>query len=146
MTNYASVTDVVSVGLQANVLSRLQPSQQLACIVDASSEADAHFRGRWGYTMVPLLAWDALITGAVARLAAFKMICVSGINPDSVDYKIGRQLFDDAMETLNDIQRQQLHPNVTLANGALPGQQQPNVVSYSVVNLATGGTASNRGW
>ena len=146
MTNYATTTDVVSVGLQQNVIARLAPSQIAACLTEASSEADGHFRGRWGYNMVPLLQWDALITGAVARLAAFKMVVVSGINVDGNDYKLARVMFDDAMNTFNEIQRQQLHPIVTLANGALPGQQQPKVVSFSVINLANGAKARNRGW
>jgi hypothetical protein len=145
-TNYATQNDVVSVGLQANVLARCQPSQVAACLKEAADEADGHFRGRWGYTAVPLLAWDSAVTGATARLAAFKIVCVAGINPDSQDYKLARQMFADAMEFFNAVQRQQMHPNVTLASGALPGQQQPNVVSFSVVNLATGGTAPNRGW
>ena len=146
MTLYAQVSDVVSVGMQANVVARLQPSQQQACLADASSEGDAHFRGRWGYDNVPLLAWDPVITGAVARVAAYRMVLVAGINVDSADYKLAEKLYASGRETFDMIQRQQLHPIVTLANGQLPGQQQPRVISFSVINLATGAKAARRGW
>ena len=145
-TLYASTTDVVSVGLQANVLARALPSQVTACLIEASDEADGYMRGRWGMSAVPLLVWDNSIRGNVARMAAFKIVNVISINPDSDDYKRADKMRAMAEDFFDEVQRQQRHPLVTLASGQPPGQQQPGISTVSVVNLATGGTQANRGW
>jgi len=148
MAVYATTQDLVNLGVQPNVIAKLAPSQVAAILQSASDEADSFGRGRWGYNALPLLAWDTGWTRAVAKLAAFEVIRVGGVNPESQDYKLARIGWDDAREYFNGVQRQQVHPQVTLAPAgtALPGQQQPFVMTSSVVNVATGARARNRGW
>jgi len=128
--------------LQSNLLDR----QVTAVCQAASDEADGHFRGRWGYSAVPLLTWDSSITLNVARRSAYLLMLIRGMKPGGEDFKILSVVNAEALAFFNAVQRQQIHPLVTLANNTAPGGVQPSVITSSVVNLANGGSRRNRGW
>lgn len=144
---YASQLDLQAVGMPPQAFGQISQAQIAAALQNASDYVDSFLRARYGMASVPLLAWDSTITKATAKVAAYYLIVDGrGINPNSTDWTIVRTGYEDSVEYLNRIQRQQAHPNLTLAATGLPGSIQPNVVSSSVVNLASGGRASNRGW
>jgi hypothetical protein len=143
---YCAGSDILNLALPINTLQPLTQSQILAVCQAASDFADGFFRGRWGYSAVPLLAWDTSVTEAVAKVAAFRLMRLRGINTKSPDWPFYQGIYQEALDWLDKVQRQQAHPNVSLANAALPGQQQPKIVTSSVVDLSTGATARNRGW
>lgn len=143
---YCTGQDIINLALPVGNLAPLLPIQVSAICDAVGTFADAFFRGRWGYAAVPLVTWDSSITYATAQISAFRIMIVRGLKPDASDWKIYKAANDEGMDFLNKVQRQQMHPLVTLANGNAPGGQQPNVISSSVVDLSSGGTAANRGW
>ncbi len=147
---YASIQDLVNLGVQPQVLGRLQPSQITAILQSCSDRADGYGRARWGYTSCPLVTWDTDWTANVAKLAAYEVHGVAGTNPESNDFKLATLRKSEAEKYFSDVQHQHIHPLVTLgpAGGgvALPGQQQPLVMSSSVVDLASGRRARSRRW
>ena len=151
MGAYALQADLFNLGLPAAAMGNAgNPSVVPSATIDASLEANArlmddYFRGRWGMTAVPLAAWDTSITRVNCHLAAYDIMVVRGFSSDSDSNKDLRVRYQAALDWLDKVQRQQLHPLITLANGQT-GRQEPNLVSSSVVNIVSGATGPNRGW
>lgn len=147
---YCSGADIVALALPIPALRNLTSvgTDPVARACQTAGDfSDSFFRGRWGYTAVPLLAWDTFITRANAQIAAFWLMRgPRGLKPDSPEFAILKSEYDEAVKFLNDVQRQQAHPLVTLANANAPGGVQPNLITGSVVNLSSGAVARNRGW
>jgi phage gp36-like protein len=143
---YASQTDLANVGLSTNALGQLSQAQINATLQSASDYADTFFRARYGQAAVPFTQWDTSVTEAVAKIAAYRLVCLRGFNPNSAADLNFRVQNNDAVAWLNSVQRQQAHPLVTVAVANQPGSVQPNLNSFSVVNLANGGRAPTRGW
>lgn len=143
---YCAGQDLLNLALPIPALSPLVQAQVAAVCQAESDVADGYFRGRWGYSAVPLLAWDTSVTFAVARRAAFSLMRVRGLKPDGADWKLFESVHTEATAWLDKVQRQQAHPLVILANGSAPGGAQPIVISSSVVNLSNGCRAPTRGW
>jgi hypothetical protein len=144
---YASQADLLTVGMPAQALGQLSPAQIGGALQNASDKLDEGFRGRYGNGPSPLLlTWDSSITEAVAAIAAYKLMKVRGFDPDSGADSTFRDGYNDAMIFIGNVQRQQAHPVVTVAGTPLPGAVQPNLISSSVIDLASGRRAPNRGW
>ena len=142
---YATQADLTNVGLPAAAIVALTNAQITASLQSASDFADTFFRARWGQLAVPLLAWDTSVTEAVARIAALRLLRVRGYSPKSTADQQFQLGYDEAVEWLGKVQRQQAHPLVTLAlNATAP--ISPLLISSSVVNLSTGRSSGNRGW
>lgn len=140
---YASVPDLYTYGAPEKAFGQLTDAQKVAALAAASNDVDAFLRGRFE---LPLSAWDSSITEAACRIAAYNLLSVRGYNPASgADVNI-KDRRDQTMYWLGQVQRSQAHPNVTPAQSDSPNYDQPLVISSSVTNLATGGTARNRGW
>lgn len=142
---YATSTDLTNLGLPASALATLTPAQISATLQAASDFADTFFRARWGANSVPLLAWDTSVTEAVARIATLRLLRIRGYSPSSTADQRFQLGYDEAVDWLNKVQRQQAHPLVTLAQNAV-APVSPQLISSSVVNLASGKTSGNRGW
>jgi phage gp36-like protein len=144
---YAALSDFFTYGMPSQAQGQITNAQILAALQDASDELDGYFRGRFGDGPSPLLlAWDTQVTKAVCKIAAYNVISVRGYDPTSssdVSFKTNR---DEAIFWCEKVQRQQAHPIVTVAGTPLAGSVQPNLISSSVVNLATGARAPQRGW
>ena len=144
---YAAESDLVAVGMPPQSLGQLSPDQINAALQNASDKLDEGFRGRYGDGPSPLLlTWDSSIIEAVAQIAAYKLIKVRGYDPDSGADSTFRDGYMDAMQFIDRVQRQQAHPVVTVAGTPLAGAVQPNLISSSVINLANGRRAPQRGW
>ena len=143
---YATAVDVGNLGYPQQAFVQLTADQMTECTNAASDQCDTFFRGRWGYDAVPLLVWDFAVRLASARIAAFLMINVRGYKADSSADKNIKSGYDMAIEWLDQVQRQQKHPLVTLANNTSVGGAQPICSTFSVVDLSTGATGTNRGW
>jgi hypothetical protein len=143
---YCTGQDIINLALPVRSLSPLTQGQIVAACQAQSDRADGMMRGRYGTSALPLLTWDTAVTEAVAKMAAFALMRLRGMKPDSDDWKTFKSAADEGVDYFDMVQRQQMHPLVTLANGSAPGGAQPQVLSSSVVDLATGRTAANRGW
>lgn len=147
MSQYATVAEFFVYGLPASARGNLADADVSAALVAASGAADSYFRGRYGVDSVPLLAWDTDVTKWVCWIAAYDLLSgPRGYNAAAGADSNIRQRYDDAHVFLAMVQRQALHPSVTPQPAAGTTDIQPLVSSYSVVNLATGGTAARRGW
>lgn len=142
---YATATDLANVGCPAQALVTLTTAQITASLQVASDFADTFFRARWGQTAVPLLTWDTAVTQAVAKIATLQLLRIRGFSPNSTADQLFQRSYDDAVDWLNKVQRQQAHPLVTLAQNAAP-PLTPLLMTQSVVFVASGVTAKNRGW
>ena len=143
---YASISDLTTVGLLSTALGSLTPAQQNAALQNASDFADTFFRNRYGDGPSPILQppYDTQVVEAVAQIAAFRLVRMRGFNPE----RDGQFLdgYNIAVDWLNKVQRQQADPVVVLTTENLPGGSQPFNFTASVINLANGGRARNRGW
>jgi phage gp36-like protein len=144
---YASPFDLASVGFTPAARGQLTDNQIASALENASAFADSFLGQRYGTPPpggVVFVTWDAQLTQAVAQIAALRLVRMRGYDPDSdSSFQNG---YNEAVAYLNAVQRQQANVNGTLAASNLPGAQQPMVSTYSVVNLASGGIARQRGW
>ena len=144
MSQYGTTTDLVNYGLPATALGSLSATQQNDALVAASGVVDSYYGGRYA---LPLTAWDVPTTQATCKIAAwFLLSSTRGFNPAAGGDQAVRAGYEDAMRWLRDVQKQQAHPAVTPASNQIPNYNQPFVNSSSVVNVANGCTATNRGW
>ncbi len=132
MSSYATPSDLTQFAVNANALVGFTAGQQQAALDAASVLADSKLRGRYA---LPLVTWDVDLRRAVAVIAAYDMLVARGYNPgDGADDNL-RARYDDAMKWLDDVERQNTHPNVTPANGQTPQYDAPKVI-----------TSTRRGW
>jgi hypothetical protein len=142
---YAQQADLLNVGLPQQAIGQLNATQISTALQNASDELDGGFRGRYGDGPSPLLlTWDSSVTLATAQIAAYRLMVLRGMDPDSdSNFRTG---FLDAKQYIRDVQHQQLQPMVTVGGSPLPGSTQPICTSFSVIGLGTGRTGPSRGW
>ena len=104
---------------------------------------DSYFRGRYS---LPFIAWGQEVTECCAKLTAYHLLSVRGYNPAAAADVNIRDRYTDAIDWLNKVQRQAVHPNVTPQPSQTPQYNQPFVTSFSVISTATGQKAPQRGW
>jgi hypothetical protein len=143
---YAQQSDLLALVIRPQNLQPLTMGNVQPILQTVSDDMDGHFRGRWGYSAVPLIAWDSSITYYAAIESTVRLYELRGVSPKSEDDKWLEKWHKRWENFCNAVQRQQAHPLVTLANGTAPGGAQPIVTSSSVVNLANGASGPNRGW
>ncbi len=143
---YAAQQDVINVGFPATSFGTVTPAQVAAILQSVSDRMDGYFRGRWGYSAVPLVAWDEAVTETCAQIGAYRIAVVRGFNPGNKADKVLADQADAGWAWCLAVQHQQAHPLVTLANANAPGGAQPILSTKSVVNLSNGWAGRNRGW
>ena len=145
MAQYATVSDLTSIGLPATALGQMTLTQQNDALEEASREVDARLTGRYGVGRLPFITWDSIITGITARIAVYHILTVRGYNPAAGSDINIQNRYTIALRDCELIQKQQLHPVITL-QAMTTTFDQPVVLSSSVVNLQTGAPGVNRGW
>lgn len=143
-TQYAQTSNLFSIGIPQSAFGQLTTPQLNDALEEASREVDARVAGRYGLAALPFLTWDSIITGITVRIACYQLLSTRGYNPAAGADKGLMDRYQAAIADCVKIQKQQLHPLVTVTTP--PADVQPVVVTSSVVNLATGGAARNRGW
>lgn len=143
MSQYAQISDLFAKAMSPTARGSLTDAQLTACLVGASGEMDVYFNGRYA---LPLIQWDDVTTEKCCLIAYYRAMKLRGYNPEAGGDKSIKDDYDDAIKWCRQVQMQQAHPNVTPQPSQTPKYTQPSVNSSSVVNLATGDTAPNRGW
>ena len=144
MTQYAQISDLTTYGLPAVAIGpNLSPTTLNGILTAVSTKMDSYFRGRYA---LPFVTFDVDVVECCAKIAAFEVLRIRGYDPENAGDKAVKDGHDEAIKWLDKVQRQQAHPNVTPQPSQSPTYQQPFVQSQSVVNVATGQTAPNRGW
>lgn len=107
---YAVQTDLARVGLSPDLTANI-PS----ATIDAALEARSRFVGGYlaaaGYTL-PLVAWPADVTLCVCKLVAWDLMAgQSGIQPDQPGDATWKELRDEALAWLRDVQARRTRPD-----------------------------------
>lgn len=146
MSQYAAIADLYLYGFREEARGDLANAVLNAHLSAASTgPIDGHLGQRYGQ---PLASWTTEVTQWTAQIAAFTTAPVRGIAVDTPDYQVLKGVFDNVMRTLGRVQRGDYSPVGLVPVTAPPGTQayEPNVQSFSIVNLATGERGCNRGW
>jgi phage gp36-like protein len=142
--SYASLSDLTTFGLPATAIGpNFNTSQQQAFLDSASGEMDQFLGGRYS---LPLVTWPNTFAQYCSVIAAYHLLVTRGYNPAAGADPNFENRYKWALEQLRLIQNQQLHPVVTPTAASVAAVSQPFVFSSSVVDVATGCTAPNRGW
>lgn len=141
---YASLADLYKHGAPVRVFGQLDDATKTAGLVSASAKVATFLRARY---VLPLLTWDDSIVEATCKIATYDLLSVRGYNPAAGADPNIRDRYVDALVFLEKVQKSQAHPVITSTVSPVPTYvDQPMVLSSSVVNVATGGTATRRGW
>lgn len=145
MSQYAQISDLTTYGLPATALQSPNLPVQVVnnVLASVSNQMDSYFRGRYS---LPLIEWGVEVTDCCCKIAAYELLSVRGYNPAAAADVNIRDRYTDALDWLNKVQRQAVHPNVTPQPNQTPQFNQPFVTSFSVVSTATGQKARQRGW
>lgn len=104
---YASLIDLVNLGLPAAALANFADNVKLAHLEAASSEADGYIQKRWA---IPLSSWPKSLTMRVARMAAYTLLEVRGFNPANPADATVVKGYDDAIKWLEKVATGAIEP------------------------------------
>jgi phage gp36-like protein len=141
VTVYATLEDLAACGLPPAALSSIVPSVKQAALVKASAYADTFLGDR---VTLPLQApVDPTITDAVCQIAAWRLLCLRGFNPDNPGDAVVRQGYLDARDWLTRVANGQAKLNVIQGT---PPSVQPDISSNcprGYGDIYSGNPASN---
>jgi phage gp36-like protein len=146
MASYASPADFQNYGLLTAALKSLTNAQVVAALNEASDEVDSYLAARYP---LPLVAWGTTITKAACVIASWNLLSLRGFDPNNGIDQAVKMRYDDQIAWLTRVQKQMAHPQgieTTPSPSDSPQFLQPTVYSGSMVGIAYGNTARNRGW
>ena len=121
---YATLDDLDECGLPAGALSAIQPTVRQKALDKASAYADGFLRDQ---ATLPLTApYDPSLVDAVCQIAAWRLLCLRGFNPDNPGDQVIRQGWSDAVAWLTRVANQQVKLKLNQAQPIVP---QPDVFS-----------------
>jgi phage gp36-like protein len=124
VTVYATLADLEQCGLPPQALASIQPTVKQAALVKASAYADTFIGDA---VTLPLQApVDPTITDAVCQIAAWRLLCLRGFNPDNPGDAVVRQGYLDARDWLTRVANKQAKLNVVQGS---PPSVQPDISS-----------------
>lgn len=97
---YATEAELTSLALPTGALRGVGSVDIAAVLEEASQEADSYLRARYA---VPLTSWGQDLTGAVCRLAAWRLLVRRGLDPDSSAYQAAQDDAKAAIAWLRDV-------------------------------------------
>jgi phage gp36-like protein len=131
-TAYVTPAQLPAYGLNPNAIQKVSQAEQLAACAAASATADSYFRGRYP---LPFLTFDVDIVLRVAHVAIWLLLSNRGRDPGAgYDDQIDKR-YEEAIAWFGGVQRQAVHPNVTLSQVKPPQYSFPAVI-----------TSRQRGW
>lgn len=147
MSQYATIEQFWNFGIPETARGQITDDEVTAALVAASSTCDGYFRGRYGQESTPLISWGEEVSRWVCWIAAYDLMSgPRGYNPAAgADVNL-RERYDLAIGYLAQTQRQAYHPTLEPRDATGTQETQPLILSSSVVNLASGRHAANRGW
>ncbi len=141
VTVYATLDDLAACGLPPAALASIVPSVKQAALVKASAYADTFIGDA---VTLPLQApVDPTITDAVCQIAAWRLLCLRGFNPDNPGDAVVRQGYLDARDWLTRVANKQAKLNVVQGS---PPSCQPDISSNPARGFGEiygGGPAAN---
>jgi len=129
---YCDVSDLSTYGVSAVALDPIDPTIQQGACDAASAIVDSYLRDRF---KLPLSRWGVDLRQKTAVLAVYDLLVVRGYNPSAgADVNL-RLRYQDTLEWLLRVARQEVQPDVTPQQHESPGYDAPIIL-----------TNSNRGW
>ena len=109
---YCEVGDLTTIGISPLAFTNVPLSEQQAAIVSASALIDDHIAGRYP---LPLLDWPDSFKLHCAKIAVYICLSVRGYNPAAGVDPLWVQDYERAIKWAQGIQRQEIHPQVTVS-------------------------------
>ena len=148
-TAFATLADVLLVGLPTSALGTLTTQSQQACVDWANGAAGSMLAGRFPNINTgggSGWSWDYSVVGYVAAIAWKRILDRRGRNPSTANAdKLIDDNYADAMAWFRGVQDQSIHPQITGGEPAGSTSQGPVMISSSVAWTDSGCRAANRG-
>jgi phage gp36-like protein len=122
MARYATIADLDISGLPMPAFGNLSPIQIQGALDRASDFADSFIGDK--FTLPLLVPYPGALVDAVCQIAAWRLLCLRGFNPDNGADSVVRQGFLDARDWLTRVANGQARLAVVQTQ---PDSLQPNV-------------------
>ena len=107
-TLYASVDDFKQLALAQQTLASVSDAEVAKALATASARAASYLGQRF---LLPLVAWGADLVDAVCALAAWRILCRRGFNPEGHGDSAIRMSYDDAITWLRAVAEGSAQPD-----------------------------------
>jgi phage gp36-like protein len=142
---YATTADLANtMSAQALAHPSTGTTQQNAQLLRASEFVDGYLRDQF---VLPLTFWSSDVVQAVCDIAAYRLVCLRGFNPEKDG--LYKDNFDSTIRWLEGIAKGHIAPDVTDASsGSTPGESAPGSapLAYSPVPVKPWGTPTRGAW
>lgn len=122
--SYATLTDLVNLGLPSEALETLSSDIKSAALDAASSTAASYLRKRYS---LPLTSWSTDLTRAVVHIACFDLLCNRGFNPNRGADASVQLRHDNAILWLRDVSKGLCEPEGIVDSTDLADEASPEV-------------------
>lgn len=141
MAAYCTTGDLTSYGIRAEALRGILPDELQRAIVAASAKIDSYLRAR--YTL-PLARWGTDLSEVCAKIAVYTLMMTRGFNPSRPGEELIRTNYEDAIHTLEGIQNESVHPDLTDSAANVEGLSAEGA-RPSVISCPSRGYLADRG-
>lgn len=126
----AELQDLYRLGISADVLGQSPRTADTNVQLAALDSASVYVLGKIGNRYKrPLVDWEDDLRQAVAKIAAYELLCIRGFNPAAgADVNI-LQRRNQADEWATSVARQEISPNITGAANQSPSFNNPRIVT-----------------
>jgi phage gp36-like protein len=135
---YAARIDLAGVISQAALAHPITDgAAQDQQLLNAAEFADGYLRQQY---KLPLVAWGSDLVQAVCQVAAYRLVCLRGFNPEADG--LYKDNYDSAVRWLERVSQGLISPDVTDASpSAAPGKQADSraPVAYSPAGVTSSG-------
>jgi len=119
MADYATLPDLVNLGIAGQAIASITTQARLAAITAASRLADSYLASRF---TLPLVAWQQDLTRAVVNITTYDLMSQRGFSPAPGSDENIRLRYEDAIRWLEKVASLMVTPQVTdSSSGATPG-------------------------
>jgi phage gp36-like protein len=141
--SYGTLADLTNVGVGANALANVPTPVQQAALDANSGLMDSYFAD---VGALPMLAWPVQLNRCNAILAAYELLVVRGYNPAAGADDNFRLRYKDQLDWLGLVARKVVQLVGVTWSPSSTNYTAPQIISSSVVSVATGQRRQNRGW
>ena len=120
----SSDLELTSLALPTGALRGVSSDDIAAVLEEASQEADSYLRARYA---MPATSWGKDLTGAVCRIAAWRLLVRRGLDPESAAYQAVQDDAKASIAWLRDVAVGRAH--LAVDTTAPSASQAPRVVT-----------------
>lgn len=109
MAAYATMEDLTTLGVPAKALASMAAADITRAITAASGVVDSYIGSRYN---LPLVRWDASVSAATAKIAAYTLLTTRGYSAGTQDSEQFRLGYTDAIAWCKDVAKGLATPSV----------------------------------